>query len=132
MADTTISGLNYLLKSPHKKVVLTNRALEFVPELILAHISLVKLDLRNNRLTQLTHQLSRLSHLAELNLSGNRIQHLARVDQLELPSLRVLHLFNCQIESIGNEFFSSFPNLLQLNLTRGFFSNYIYTDNKNS
>ena len=64
------------------------------------HISLVKLDLRNNLLTMITPGLSRLNNLVELNLSGNRINHLSKVSGLSMPNLKLLHVFSCQVKTV--------------------------------
>ena len=72
----------------------------FVKPCFQCHISLVKLDLRNNLLTMITPGLSRLNNLVELNLSGNRINHLSKVSGLSMPNLKLLHVFSCQVKTV--------------------------------
>jgi len=89
-----------------------------VPNEVYGQPTLETLDLRKNSIPDIPEGLSNLDKLRILNLSSNSLSQIQPNPGLVLKNLTVLQLYACNIRSIADGVFRSFPNLVQLNLNK--------------
>jgi hypothetical protein len=83
--------------------------------------SLKKLELSDNRLTGGFEHLSGCSSITHLNLSGNKLKDVEVLEPLKnLPKLKSLDLFNCEVTSQDGYREKVFETLKQLKYLDGF------------
>ena len=83
--------------------------------------NLKKLELSDNRISAGLEVLQSCPKLSHLNLSGNKIKDIETLDPLkELPNLKILDLFNCEVTTIENYREKVFDLIASLKFLDGF------------